>query len=110
MIEVPPGLRRPPIDGASPPPALAERPHVVVLGAGVCGLYAARVLLAGGARVTVLERNEVPGGLAAGRQRGANYYDFGVHQLHSFDAAIFEDIRGLMGERLIPVSKKALIR
>lgn len=86
------------------------RPHVVVLGAGVCGLYAARTLLRAGLRVTVLERAEVPGGLAAGRERAGNFYDFGVHQLHRFDEAIFLDIKNLMGERLIPVEKKALIR
>lgn len=82
----------------------------MVLGGGVCGLYAARTLLAAGLRVTVLERREVPGGLAAGRERDGNFYDFGVHQLHATDPAIFADIRGLMGERLIPVAKKALIR
>jgi protoporphyrinogen oxidase len=86
------------------------RPHVVVLGGGVCGLYAARTLLRAGAQVTVLDRFEVPGGLAAGHERGGNYYDFGVHQLHSNDEAIFDDIKQLMGERLIPVEKKALIR
>ena len=66
---------------SSPP----SRPHVVVLGAGVCGLYAARVLAAKGFAVTVLERDEVVGGLAAGRERRGNYYDFGVHHLHAFD-------------------------
>ncbi len=86
------------------------RPHVVVLGAGVCGLYAARTLAGRGARVTVLEKAEIVGGLAGGRERNGNHYDFGVHQLHAFDAAIFEDIRALMGDRLIPTQKAALIR
>lgn len=85
-------------------------PHIAVLGAGVCGLYAARTLVERGARVTVLERSDIVGGLAGGRRRGENYYDFGVHQLHTFDKAIFEDIRALMGERLVPVQKAALIR
>ncbi len=90
-----------------PPPGRAD---VVVLGGGVCGLYAARTLADAGRSVVVLERLEVPGGLAAGRERNGNFYDFGVHQLHAFDAEIFEDIRGIMGEALIPVEKKALIR
>jgi protoporphyrinogen oxidase len=76
----------------------------------VCGLYAARTLLQAGLRVTLLERAEVPGGLAAGRERAGNFYDFGVHQLHRGDEAIFDDIRQLMGDHLIPVEKKALIR
>lgn len=87
-----------------------DRPHVVVLGAGVCGLYAARVLVDAGVRITLLDRFEVPGGLAAGRERHGNYYDFGVHQLHAFDAGIFEDLRAIMGERLISAEKSALIR
>lgn len=92
---------------AAPP---ADRPHVVVLGAGVCGLYAAHTLAGRGARVTVLEKAEIVGGLAGGRERNGNFYDFGVHQLHAFDAGVFEDIRALMGERLIPTQKAALIR
>jgi protoporphyrinogen oxidase len=83
---------------------------VVVLGAGVCGLYAARSLLREGARVTVLERRELVGGLAAGRERNGNYYDFGVHQLHASDPEVFADLQGLMGDRLLPTPKRALIR
>lgn len=91
-------------------PESGAPPHVVVLGAGVCGLYAARVLSRAGLRVTLLEREAVVGGLAAGHERGGNFYDLGVHHLHAFDREIFEDIRGLMGERLVPVPKRALIR
>jgi protoporphyrinogen oxidase len=99
-------------DALAPPPAApaGRAPHVVVLGGGVCGLYAARHLVDAGVAVTVLERREVPGGLAAGRERNGNYYDFGVHQLHGFDPAILDDMRAIMGERLIPVEKHALIR
>ncbi len=101
----------PSTNGHAGPAASASDPaHVVVLGAGVCGLYAARVLVERGLRVTVLERGEVVGGLAAGRERGGNFYDFGVHQLHAFDREIFDDIRALMGERMIAVEKRALIR
>ena len=89
---------------------MSAAPHVVVLGAGVCGLYAARCLLRGGARVTLLERREVVGGLAAGRERNGNYYDFGVHQLHAFDREVFEDVGRLMGDRLLPTPKRALVR
>lgn len=87
-----------------------DRPHVVVLGAGVCGLYAGLTLARAGCRVTLLEREPVVGGLAAGREIRGNYYDLGVHHLHAFDEEIFQDVRTLMGPRLIPVEKKALIR
>ena len=85
-------------------------PHVVVLGAGVCGLYAARTLASRGVRVTLLERDDVVGGLAAGHARGTNYFDLGVHHLHAFDREIFEDVRLMMGDRMIAVEKDARIR
>ncbi len=91
-------------------PPSGDAPHVVVLGAGVCGLYAARTAAGAGLRVTVLERDEVLGGLAAGRERDGNYFDLGVHHLHAFDEEIFEDIRALMGDDLLAVEKSALIR
>ena len=97
----------PPIDEAPPE---GDAPHVVVLGAGVCGLYAARTAAGAGLRVTVLERDEVVGGLAAGHRRGENFIDLGVHHLHAFDQEIFEDIRDLMGPRMVAVEKSALIR
>ncbi len=83
---------------------------MAVLGGGVCGLYAARKLVDAGLRVTLLERESVVGGLAAGHARGQNFYDLGTHHLHEFDQEIFEDIRAIMGDRLIPARKVALIR
>lgn len=91
------------LDGVAPA-------HIVVLGAGVCGLYAARCLSRLGLRVTLLERESVVGGLAAGHARGRNFFDLGVHHLHAFDAEIFEDVRTLMGASMIAVEKDARIR
>ncbi|MFC1680932.1 FAD-dependent oxidoreductase [Pseudomonadota bacterium] len=84
--------------------------HVVVLGAGVCGLYAALELTTAGVPVTLVEKGEVPGGLAAGFKLGENYYDLGVHMLHGFDQAIRDRVRGLMGEESIEVELDAKIR
>lgn len=86
-------------------------PHkVVVVGAGVCGLYAALTLLRGGAEVTVLEKEDYVGGLAAGMKFGDNYADFGVHMLHSFNRCIFEDCAALMGSERIEAELDARIR
>lgn len=84
--------------------------HVVVVGAGVAGLYGARVLSRAGVLVTVLERESEVGGLAAGHEIEGNYYDLGVHHLHEFDRPIFEDLQGLMAERMVAVQKSAKIR
>ncbi len=90
--------------------SLSDVSQVAVLGAGVCGLYAARVLAGAGIPVTVVESQDVVGGLAAGWQCNGNWYDLGVHQLHAFDREIFRDVSALMGDRLIPSAKRAMIR
>lgn len=82
---------------------------VLVLGGGMCGLYAARVLAGRGVHVTVLEKGDAPGGLAAGREIGGNHYDLGVHHLHASDKGIFDDLKGLLGGRLRPSVLEALI-
>ncbi|HUF09295.1 MAG TPA: FAD-dependent oxidoreductase [Rhodothermales bacterium] len=84
--------------------------RVAVLGAGVCGLYAARVLARAGADVTVIEREEEVGGLARGYLINGNYYDVGVHHLHAWDHDIFQDIQAIMGDLLIPVELVAKIK
>ncbi|MEP2776135.1 MAG: FAD-dependent oxidoreductase [Luteolibacter sp.] len=88
-----------------PPP-----PHITILGAGVCGLYAALTALRKGAQVTVIEKASQPGGLAAGFKRGKNHFDQGVHMLHAFDQEIYEDIARLMAEERIPVALDARIQ
>lgn len=84
--------------------------RVVILGAGVCGLYAGLELSSAGVPVTVIERETSPGGLAAGLKRGQNYYDLGVHMLHGFDREILDRIRQLMSSESIPVELNAKIR
>ncbi|RBP41353.1 UDP-galactopyranose mutase [Roseimicrobium gellanilyticum] len=84
--------------------------HVVILGGGPCGLYAARVLSRVGVKVTLLEKDVRPGGLATSHQRGENWYDLGCHMLHEFDKEIYEDIMELMGDESIPVQLDAKIR
>ena len=82
--------------------------HVVVLGGGMCGLYAARRLAAAGVNVTVIERSDVPGGLAASMEREGNFYDLGVKHLHAHDEEIFRDIQKLLGPKLLPVPLRHL--
>jgi len=91
-------------------PGRGRPEHVTVLGAGVAGLYAGLTLARSGVLVTVLEVEDDVGGLAAGRLIDGNYYDLGVHHLHEFDRAIYEDVRDLMGERMTSVPKAAKIR
>ncbi|MCB1077748.1 MAG: FAD-dependent oxidoreductase [Verrucomicrobiae bacterium] len=91
----------------SPVPAHAE---ALVLGGGPCGLYAALTLARAGKKVVLLEKEEVPGGLARGHRRGNNNYDLGVHMLHAFDPEVFETIKGIMGDERVEVPLNALIK
>jgi len=85
-----------------------------ILGAGVCGLYAALRALRAGCQVTLIEKEAYVGGLAAGHsisgKHGENHYDTGVHMLHAFDEEIFQDLKELMGEKRIEVKLDARIR
>jgi protoporphyrinogen oxidase len=85
-------------------------PHTVVLGGGPCGLYAARVLSRAGHRVTLLDQQDRPGGLATSHFREGNWYDLGCHMLHEFDHEIWKDIESLMLHETIPVPLNAKIR
>ncbi|MGJ8642277.1 MAG: protoporphyrinogen/coproporphyrinogen oxidase [Luteolibacter sp.] len=85
-------------------------PHITILGAGVCGLYAALTALRNGTQVTVIEKDSQPGGLAAGFKRGENHFDQGVHMLHAFDEEIYQDIARLMAEERVPVALDARIQ
>ncbi len=85
-------------------------PRVLIIGSGVCGLYAGLTLARGGAEVTILEKEPRIGGLAAGFKFGENFCDFGVHMLHAFNKKIFEDCAALMGKEKIEVALDARIR
>ena len=83
---------------------------VVILGGGVCGLYAARRLAQAGVRVSIVEKEPNFGGLAAGIKVGKNFYDQGVHMLHEHDREIYEDCMLMMGKESVAVELNARIR
>jgi protoporphyrinogen oxidase len=85
-------------------------PHIVILGGGPCGLYAARILALHNFQVTLIDKGENPGGLATSYRYGENWYDMGVHLLHAFDQEIFQDIKNLMGNERIEVELNAKIK
>ncbi len=76
--------------------------HTVVLGGGALGLTLALRLAQGGRRVTVIEREPLPGGLAAGFRVGDAWLEKFYHHLFRSDRAIIRLIRELgLGERLV---------
>lgn len=86
---------------------MAEKEKVVVLGAGVGGLAAGYFLArTGHYQVTVLEKETVVGGLCASFEHNGFVLDYGAHKLYSVIPGILDEVRALMGPRLLTLPKK----
>lgn len=83
---------------------------VVVLGAGVAGLAAARRLRELGREVVVVEAADRVGGLAGGVAIGGAVYEYGPHVFHTTDKAILDDVKALMGADLLPYQRTIRIK
>jgi protoporphyrinogen oxidase len=83
---------------------------VVVLGGGVAGLAAAYYLSRGGWPVTLVEKAPVLGGLCGSFQSHGFTLDHGPHKLYSVVPGILDEIRTLLGDRLIEHKKRNRIR
>ena len=83
----------------SPPTALSmtetARPHVIVIGAGFCGLAAAYELGRCGIRVTVLERDDAIGGLAGSFVAGGERLEKFYHHWFTSDVHVMQLIKEL---------------
>jgi protoporphyrinogen oxidase len=88
----------------------ASSQRVTILGGGVAGLYAGRVLAEAGREVTVLEKAPRVGGSATSLDWNGNSYDLGVHYLHAHDPEILRDLQALTAGGLRPVEKSCKIR
>jgi len=74
-----------------------DAPHAIVIGSGFGGLGAAVRLLARGYRVTVLERQDAPGGGADGHPRDGHVFDAGPTIITV--PHLFEELWALAGRR-----------
>ncbi len=84
-----------------------NKKKVIILGAGVAGLAMGYFLCRRGQYdVTVLEKSPAAGGLCASFQHNGFTLDYGAHKLYSAIPGILDEIRALMGDRLIRVSKR----
>jgi protoporphyrinogen oxidase len=63
---------------------------VVILGAGITGLVTAWELAKAGAKVLIIEKDTVPGGLAKTIKKDGGLYDQGAHNFFTHDPAILE--------------------
>lgn len=86
---------------------MPNKQKVVVLGAGVGGLAAGYFLARTGKyQVTVLEKENVIGGLCASFEHDGFVLDYGAHKLYSVIPGVLDEVRALMGSRLLQLPKK----
>ncbi|MGK7346501.1 MAG: FAD-dependent oxidoreductase [Candidatus Nitrospinota bacterium M3_3B_026] len=83
---------------------------VLILGAGPCGLTAAWEFLRRGVHATVVEKDSAVGGLCKTIKRGGYQFDLGGHRFISADRRLVEDVKALMGDRLLVRDRKSVIR
>ncbi|MBI4440943.1 FAD-dependent oxidoreductase [Candidatus Woesearchaeota archaeon] len=78
----------------------------VVLGAGITGLFAAYKLVEAGWDVTVLERNDHVGGIAASFRKDGITYDYGPHKIYTQLPGVLDEYRHLLGDDMLAVKKR----
>jgi monoamine oxidase len=76
-------------------------PDVLIIGAGVAGLVAARSLRAAGLRVTLVEASERIGGRAHTVRLGSHMFDRGASWLHDAERNRLADLARGKGETLV---------
>jgi protoporphyrinogen oxidase len=80
----------------------------VILGGGLAGLAAARAALATQAcRVTILEREARPGGMAISLNVRGTVSDLGPHRIYSAIPAMREWFHRVLGERMFVVERRS---
>lgn len=86
---------------------VTDKQKIVVLGGGVGGLAAGYFLARTGKyEVAVLEKETVVGGLCASFEHDGFVLDYGAHKLYSVIPGVLDEIRTLMGPRLLQLPKK----
>lgn len=84
--------------------------HVVVLGAGLAGLAAAWELARAGVEVSVVEREDEVGGMAASWQKDGHWLDHGPHRFHTRDPELLAHVREVLGAELALRERRSRIR
>jgi protoporphyrinogen oxidase len=85
-------------------------PSVTIVGAGVAGLTIGYQLAQRGYVVTVLERNDVVGGLGRSWHYGDFHFDVGPHRFHTENPRVAAFIRSVLGEEAREIPRKSGVR
>jgi len=82
-------------------------PSVTIVGAGVAGLTIGYQLSRRGYQVTVVERNDVVGGLGRTFHYGDFHFDVGPHRFHTENPRVAAFIREILLEEAIEIPRKS---
>ena len=82
-------------------------PAVTIVGAGVAGLTIGYQLSRRGYQVTIVERNNVVGGLGRTFHYGDFHFDVGPHRFHTENPRVAAFIREILLEEAIEIPRKS---
>ena len=82
-------------------------PAVTIVGAGVAGLTIGYQLSRRGYKVTIVERNDVVGGLGRTFHYGDFHFDVGPHRFHTENPRVAAFIREILLEEAIEIPRKS---
>jgi protoporphyrinogen oxidase len=85
-------------------------PSVTIVGAGVAGLTIGYQLSQRGYAVTVVEKNDVVGGLGKSWHYGDFHFDVGPHRFHTENPRVNAFIREVLQEEAIEIPRKSGVR
>lgn len=85
-------------------------PSVTVVGAGVAGLTIGYQLARQGYAVTIVEKNEVVGGLGRSWHYGGFHFDVGPHRFHTENPRVAEFIRHILEDEALEIPRKSGVR
>jgi len=85
--------------------------RVVITGAGVAGLTLAERLLAQGraSRVTLVEREQAPGGLARTFEKEGFFFDIGPHRFHTSDRTVEAYLLEILGDAHVTIPRASSV-
>ena len=84
---------------------------IIIVGAGVAGLTLAERLTkqSQDAQVTVIEKENSPGGLARTFQKDGFYFDIGPHRFHTSDQTVEEYLLEILGDDHISIPRASSV-
>jgi len=81
--------------------------NIVIVGAGVAGLTAGYHLSQKGLKVTVVEKEDRPGGLARSFRYGDFIFDVGPHRFHTDDQKVLRFIKMVLGRDAVTIPRSS---